>query len=304
MPRATKRDKQPTWDQDTAQELVNDFGTPSLKRCVTWRVEYELATRYEVCNTITAPMYKRAVALLNGSQPAEWTNTRAVLRKIYPALDTLVLLQRKVKVLIEKQRTNLLMWQTLENTEVVVNLALSNLDDEKRAEVAKVAVYGASLTGATAKVDQEGYIHFDVEADNNQAPGTTPSLVEIANEYKARVEEATQEYLYCVFALYKHLGKVGASEDLTKSVQELVFKLNQEVIVANFVAPKYTGSLPTPQAENTKELNTEGYEFYKDERINNVLAKYNFSMRLEDVVERRKGIGEKAKQYLKRWEEQ
>jgi len=305
MPRATKRDKQTAWDQDKAQEIANELLNPGPKLCITWRVDYELATRYNVSNTVTAPMYKRAVALLNGSQPAEWTNTRVLLRKIHPALDTVALLQRQAKVLIERQRANLLVWQTLENTEVVVNMALSHLEDKERAEVAKVAVYGASLTGATAKVDQEGYIHFDVEADQHQEPGATTSLEDIATEYRARIEEATQEYFGCVEALYKYLEKVGVTQDLTTSVRQLVFKLNQEIILANYVAPKYTGSLPTPQAENRKELECEGYEYYKDTRVNRVLAtRYDYSMKIEEVVERRKGQGAIVKQYLKRWEEQ
>ena len=286
-----------------ATDNTMNGNTPSIKECIASRLDFELAERYKVPTTITEAMYKRAVALLNGNQASEWEKTKAMLRKVYTPMDTAESLQRQVLFYLERERADITAWLMLESTEPLVNLALLHLEPNERAKVANKEIYSVNLLGANALVDQEGFIHFSIEEEQGDTPPAN-GLAKILKEDRQGVEIATREYFGCVEALYRHLKRLGASQELTASVKKVIFKKNQEIILGNYFAPKYTGTLPTPKEENNKELETEGYVFYKDARINAILRnRYDYTMKLEEVLEQRKGQGAIVKKYLIRWEE-
>ncbi|WP_158728261.1 hypothetical protein [Flavobacterium sp. I-STPA6A] len=188
----------------------------------------------------------------------EW-NKHAV--KITGALSNLQGLMFEVQVNYSNLRGYILVWNSIENAELLVNSVLHEIKDPKeRKRIAESGAKGVDLLFSKTATDQEGYIDIEIDFEKqtykgkkyNEEPDVTKeySLLYIMNNVKAEAITSAIRFLSWRQAILDYIEETGFN---VKTYKEILQGFTDRVCAPIIGWEKYSGEintgLPHPQVE-------------------------------------------------------
>lgn len=188
----------------------------------------------------------------------EW-NKHAV--KITGALSNLQGLMFEVQVNYSNLRGYILVWNSIENAELLVNSVLHEIKDPKeRKRIAESGAKGVDLLFSKTATDQEGYIDIEIDFEKqtykgkkyNEDPDVTKeySLLYIMNNVKAEAITSAIRFLSWRQAILDYIEETGFN---VKTYKEILQGFTDRVYAPIIGWEKYSGEintgLPHPQVE-------------------------------------------------------
>lgn len=215
----------------------------------------------------------------------EW-NRHAVI--IVGAISNLQGLSFEVQVNYSNLRGYILVWNTIENAELLANSILHEIKDTKeRKRVAESGAKGVDLIFSKAVTDNEGYIDIQIEFERrsykgkkyNEEPDVTKEygLLYVMNNVKAEATNSIIRFLSWRQATLDYIEETGFN---VKTYTEIIEGLTNRVYAPIIGWAKYSGEIETglshPQVEKLikKYAITPKIEDLKvDERLYNAFKK-------------------------------
>ena len=150
-------------------------------------------------------------------------------------------------------RGYILVWNSIENTELLVNSVLHEIKDPKeRREIAERGAKGIDLLFSKAEPDQEGYLEIKVDFEKNsykgkkygEEPEPTKrfSLWYVMNNVKQEVETSVIKYLSWERAILDYMEDKGFN---VKTYKEQIKQMTTQVYAPIIGWEKYSGELET-----------------------------------------------------------
>lgn len=184
----------------------------------------------------------------------EW-NKHAV--KITGALSNLQGLMFEVQVNYSNLRGYILVWNSLENAELLVNSVLHQIKDpEERKKIAESGTKGVDLLFSKTATDQEGYIDIEIDFEKQTHKGKELevtkkySLLYVMNNVK---EEATASAIRFLSWRQAILDYMDENNFNIKTYKEILQGFTDRVYTPIIGWEKYSGEintgLPHPQVE-------------------------------------------------------
>ena len=184
----------------------------------------------------------------------EW-NKHAV--KITGALSNLQGLMFEVQVNYSNLRGYILVWNSIENAELLVNSVLHEIKDPKeRKRIAESGAKGVDLLFSKTAPDEEGYIDIKIDFEKQTYKGKEPevtkeySLLYVMNNVK---EEATASAIRFISWRQAILDYMEENNFNIKTYKEILQGFTDRVYTPIIGWEKYSGEintrLPHPQVE-------------------------------------------------------
>lgn len=180
----------------------------------------------------------------------EW-NKHAV--KITGALSNLQGLMFEVQVNYSNLRGYILVWNSIENAELLVNSVLHEIKDPKeRKRIAESGAKGVDLLFSKTATDQEGYIDIEIDFEKqtykgkkyNEEPDVTKeySLLYIMNNVKAEAITSAIRFLSWRQAILDYIEETGFN---VKTYKEILQGFTDRVYTPIIGWAKYSGEINT-----------------------------------------------------------
>jgi hypothetical protein len=203
----------------------------------------------------------------------EW-NKHAV--KITGALSNLQGLMFEVQVNYSNLRGYILVWNSIENAELLVNSVLHEIKDPKeRKRIADSGAKGVDLLFSKTATDQEGYIDINIDFEKqtykgkkyNEEPDVTKeySLLYIMNNVKAEAITSAIRFLSWRQAILDYIEETGFN---VKTYKEILQGFTDRVYAPIIGWAKYSGELNTGLPHPL---------------IEKLLKKYAITIKIEDL---------------------
>jgi hypothetical protein len=184
----------------------------------------------------------------------EW-NKHAV--KVIGAISNLQGLMFEVQVNYSNLRGYILVWNSIENAELLVNSVLHEIKDPKeRKRIAESGAKGVDLLFSKTAPDQEGYIDIKIDFEKQTYKGKEPevtkeySLLYVMNNVK---EEATASAIRFISWRQAILDYMEENNFNIKTYKEILQGFTDRVYTPIIGWEKYSGEintgLPHPQVE-------------------------------------------------------
>lgn len=183
-----------------------------------------------------------------------WNEWRRIDETVANAINNLQGLKFEVLMHYSNLRGYILVWNSIENTELLVNSVLHEIKDTKeRKRIAESGAKGIDLLFSKTEPDQEGYIEIkiDFEKDsytdengNKNKPRKIReySLLEVMNNVKKEVENSVIKYLSWETALLDYMDDKGFN---IKAYKEAIKQMTTQVYSPIIGWAKYSGELNT-----------------------------------------------------------
>ena len=180
----------------------------------------------------------------------EW-NKHAV--KITGALSNLQGLKFEVQVNYSNLRGYILVWNSIENAELLVNSVLHEIKDPKeRKRIAESGAKGVDLLFSKTATDQEGYIDIEIDFEKqtykgkkyNEEPDVTKEyrLLYIMNNVKAEAITSAIRFLSWRQAILDYREETGFN---VKTYKEILQGFTDRVYTPIIGWAKYSGEINT-----------------------------------------------------------
>jgi hypothetical protein len=200
-----------------------------------------------------------------------WNEFRELDRTISVALGNLQ--GKKVEVLMNYStlRGYILLWNAIENAELLVNSVLHEIKDRKeRKRIAKRGADGVSFLFSKTEPDQEGYIEIKIDQNGYKGrkkiePPERDSLWEDMNRVKKQVETSVIGYLSWERATLDFMEERGFN---IKTYKEAINVMNKAINTPIINVAKYNGDF--------------GIE-HDPTRLDNVIKKYAICPIIEEL---------------------
>lgn len=190
-----------------------------------------------------------------------WNEFRRLDDTVTYAIVNLQGLKFEVLMNYSNLRGYILVWNSIENTELLVNSVLHEIKDPKeRKRIAEDGAKGIDLLFSKTEPDQEGYIEIkvDFESDSYEnKPRKTKeySLWYVMNNVKKEVETSVIKYLSWESAILDFMEERGFN---VKTYKEAIKKMTTEVYSPIIGWAKYYGEidtgLPHPRHPRQEEI--------------------------------------------------
>lgn len=176
-----------------------------------------------------------------------WNEFRKLDDIVTNAIGNLQGLKFEVLMNYSNLRGYILVWNSIENTELLVNSVLHEIKDPKeRKRIAEDGAKGIDLLFSKTEPDQEGYIEIkvDFEKDSRDKPRKTKeiSLWQVMNNVKKEVETSVIKYLSWESATLDFMEERGFN---VKTYKEKIKEMTTQVYNPIIGWAKYSGELNT-----------------------------------------------------------
>lgn len=177
-----------------------------------------------------------------------WNEFRDLDETVTNAIVNLQGLMFKVLTDYSNLRGYILVWNSIENTELLVNSVLHEIKDPKeRKRIAEDGAKGIALLFSKIEPDQEGYIEIKVDFEEysyEDKPRKTKeySLWYVMNNVKKEVETSVIRYLSWERAILDFMKERGFN---IKTYKEQIKKMTAQVYSPIIGWAKYSGELNT-----------------------------------------------------------
>lgn len=166
-------------------------------------------------------------------------------------------------------RGYILVWNTIENAELLVNSVLHAIKDPKeRKQIAKNATKGIHILFSKTEQDEEGYIEIKVDGYKDKPRKKEYSLWYVMNNVKKEVETSAIKYLSWEKAILDFMEERGFN---VKTYKEQIKKMTNRVYRPIIGFAKYSGELDTnlPNSGNP--------------RMEKIIKKYTICPNLKEI---------------------
>jgi hypothetical protein len=214
-----------------------------------------------------------------------WNEFRKLDGTVSDAIDNLQGVKFEVLMNYSNLRGYILLWNSIENTELLVNSVLHEIKDHKeRKRIAERGAKGVHLLFSKTKLDQEGYIEIKVDftrdtytdengklIEDNDKPRKTKeySLWDVMSNVKKDVESSVIKYLSWEAAILDFMEDRGFN---VKTYKEAIKQMTTQIYNPIIGWAKYSGEL---DKKFTKELSHPALE--------RVLSKYAICPNIEEL---------------------
>lgn len=176
-----------------------------------------------------------------------WNEFRKLDDIVTNAIGNLQGLKFEVLMNYSNLRGYILVWNSIEITELLVNSVLHEIKDPKeRKRIAEDGAKGIDLLFSKTEPDQEGYIEIkvDFEKDSRDKPRKTKecSLWQVMNNVKKEVETSVIKYLSWESATLDFMEERGFN---VKTYKEKIKEMTTQVYNPIIGWAKYSGELNT-----------------------------------------------------------
>jgi hypothetical protein len=187
-----------------------------------------------------------------------WNEWRRIDKTVANAINNLQGVKFEVLMNYSNLRGYILVWNSIENTELLVNSVLHEIKDPKeRKRIAKDGAKGIDLLFSKTAPDQEGYIEIKVDFEEDSykdengerigfkdKPRKTKeySLINVMNNVKKEVENSVKKYLSWETALLDFMEAKGFN---VKVYKENIKQMTTQVYSPIIGWAKYSGELNT-----------------------------------------------------------
>ena len=195
-----------------------------------------------------------------------WNEWRRIDETVANAINNLQGVKFEVLMNYSNLRGYILVWNSIENTELLVNSVLHEIKDPKeRKRIAEAGAKGIDLLFSKTEPDQEGYIEIKVDFEKDsykdengkligykEKPKKTKeySLWYVMNNVKKEVENSVIKYLSWETALLDFMEDKGFN---VKTYKENIKQMTTQVYSPIIGWAKYSGELntglPNPRLE-------------------------------------------------------
>jgi hypothetical protein len=160
----------------------------------------------------------------------------------------------EVKMHYSNLRGYILVWNSIENTELLVNSVLHEIkDQDERRRIAESGAKGINLLFSKTEIDPEGYIEIDVAHKTKRSKKAIESngdpdredrytLWEVMNNVKKETETAIIKYLSWERAILDYMEEKGFN---VKTYKERIKDMTTQVYSSIIGWAKYSGELNT-----------------------------------------------------------
>jgi hypothetical protein len=210
-----------------------------------------------------------------------WNKWRKVDDTVANAINNLQGVKFEVLMNYSNLRGYILVWNSIENAELMVNSVLHEIKDAKeRKRIAEDGAKGIDLLYSKTEPDQEGYIEIKVEFEEdsykdengesigyNEKPRKTKeySLWELMNNVKKETEISIIKYMSWETALLDYMEEEGFN---VKTYKEFIQLMTKDVYRGVTGWAKYRGKLNT---------------YSPHPRLEEIIKKYDVSPKLENL---------------------
>jgi len=182
-----------------------------------------------------------------------WNEFRKADDTVTNAIVNLQGLKFEVLMNYSNLRGYILVWNSIENTELLVNSVLHEIKDPKeRREIAERRAKGIDLLFSKAEPDQEGYLEIKVDFEKNSykgkkygeepEPTKEYSLWYVMNNVRQEVETSVIKYLSWERAILDYMEDKGFN---VKTYKEQIKQMTTQVYAPIIGWEKYSGELKT-----------------------------------------------------------
>jgi hypothetical protein len=189
-----------------------------------------------------------------------WNKWLQHSRKIVGAINNIQGLLFEVKMNYSNLRGYILVWNSIENAELLVNSVLHEIKDPTdRKRIAEVGAKGVDLLFSKTTLDKEGYI--DIKVDFNEdiykdkpRKSKEYSLLYVMNNVKQEATTSAIKFLSWSQAILDYMDEEGFN---VKTYKEILQTFTDQVEAPVIGWAKYSGELNigTPHPEVEKLLN-------------------------------------------------
>jgi hypothetical protein len=159
----------------------------------------------------------------------------------------------EVKMHYSNLRGYILVWNSIENTELLVNSVLHEIkDQDERRRIAESGATGVNLLFSKTEIDPEGYLDIsidfyteeyeDMSYHSKKIKSKEYSLWEVMNNVKKETETAIIKYLSWERAILDYMEEKGFN---VKTYKEKIKEMNTQVYSPIIGWAKYSGELNT-----------------------------------------------------------
>lgn len=182
-----------------------------------------------------------------------WNEWRRIDETVANAINNLQGVKFEVLMNYSNLRGYILVWNSIENTELLVNSVLHEIKDPKeRKRIAEDGAKGINLLFSKTEPDQEGYIEIKVDFEKDSykgkkygekpEPTKKYSLWYVMNNVKKEVETSVIKYLSWETALLDFMEDKGFN---VKTYKENIKQMTTQVYSPIIGWDKYSGELNT-----------------------------------------------------------
>jgi hypothetical protein len=182
-----------------------------------------------------------------------WNEWRRIDETVANAINNLQGVKFEVLMNYSNLRGYILVWNSIENTELLVNSVLHEIKDPKeRKQIAENGAKGIDLLFSKTEPDQEGYIEikvdFEKESYKGKKYGEKPeptkeySLWYVMNNVKKEVENSVIKYISWETAILDYMDSKGFN---VKTYKENIKQMSGEIYSPIIGWAKYYGELNT-----------------------------------------------------------
>ena len=182
-----------------------------------------------------------------------WNEWRRIDGTVANAINNLQGVKFEVLMNYSNLRGYILVWNSIENTELLVNSVLHEIKDPKeRKQIAENGAKGIDLLFSKTEPDQEGYIEIKVDFEEDSykgkkygekpEPTKEYSLWYVMNNVKKEVENSVIKYLSWETALLDFMEDKGFN---VKTYKENIKQMTTQVYSPIIGWDKYSGELNT-----------------------------------------------------------
>ena len=166
-------------------------------------------------------------------------------------------------------RGYILVWNTIENAELLVNSVLHAIKDPKeRKQIAKDATKGIHILFSKTEQDEEGYIEIKVDGYKDKPRKKEYSLWYVMNNVKKEVETSVIRYLSWEKAILDFMEERGFN---VKTYKEQIKQMTNRVYRPIISFAKYSGELDT----NLPNL--------RNPRMEKIIKKYTICPNIDEL---------------------
>ena len=182
-----------------------------------------------------------------------WNEWRRIDETVANAINNLQGVKFEVLMNYSNLRGYILVWNSIENTELLVNSVLHEIKDPKdRKRIAEDGAKGIDLLFSKTEPDQEGYIEIKVDFEKDSykgkkygekpEPTKEYSLWYVMNNVKKEVETSVIKYISWETALLDFMEDKGFN---VKAYKEAIKQMTTQVYSPIIGWAKYSGELNT-----------------------------------------------------------
>jgi len=182
-----------------------------------------------------------------------WNEWRRIDETVANAINNLQGVKFEVLMNYSNLRGYILVWNSIENTELLVNSVLHEIKDPKdRKRIAEDGAKGIDLLFSKTEPDQDGYIEIKVDFEKDSykgkkygekpEPTKEYSLWYVMNNVKKEVENSVIKYISWETALLDFMEDKGFN---VKAYKEAIKQMTTQVYSPIIGWAKYSGELNT-----------------------------------------------------------